>query len=79
MWNEEVTLEEKNRIDYTNLAVIVKIADKLKEAYPEKKLEEIIIPFEFIIGSMFPQAYQNIKNTITQSYIEGFNKGREHD
>ena len=45
-----------------------------------KKLKgtvEILLSFEFIIGSLFPEAFSSMKDAMTKQYIEGYNKGFE--
>jgi hypothetical protein len=82
MWNPEVTYEIDNedgaRITCTTLASLDKIVKKVRTDFSEEiKNEEIMLPFEFIIGSLFPSSYDAIKDVMTQQYIEGYNKGYE--
>ena len=39
--------------------------------------KESMLPFEFIIGSLFPSSYNAVKDAMMQQYIEGYNKGYE--
>lgn len=82
MWNPEITYEINNedgaRIICTTLASLDKIVKKVRTDFSEEiKNEEIMLPFEFIIGSLFPSSYDAIKDVMTQQYIEGYNKGYE--
>ena len=82
MWNPEITYEINNedgaRITCTTLASLDKIVKKVRTDFSEEiKNEEIMLPFEFIIGSLFPSSYNAIKDIMTQQYIEGYNKGYE--
>ena len=82
MWNPEITYEINNedgaRITCTTLASLDKIVKKVRTNFSEEiKNEEIMLPFEFIIGSLFPSSYDAIKDTMMQQYIEGYNKGYE--
>ena len=82
MWNPEITYEINNedgaRITCTTLASLDKIVKKVRTDFSEEiKNEEIMLPFEFIIGSLFPSSYDAIKDTMMQQYIEGYNKGYE--
>lgn len=45
-----------------------------KEISPKTDCE---ISFEFIIGSFFPKVLENIKNTFTANYMEGYKAGKE--
>ena len=35
------------------------------------------VSFSFVIGSLFPEAYQNIKQLLLQERIAGYNKAKE--
>ena len=82
MWNPEITYEINGedgvRITCTTLASLDKIVKKVRTDFSEEiKNEEIMLPFEFIIGSLFPSSYNAIKDAMMQQYIEGYNKGYE--
>ena len=49
-----------------------KIKLLLKQIETDTQSDEVDIGFEFICASCFPQVYDNIKDKITQAYIEGF-------
>ena len=36
-----------------------------------------MLPFEFIVGSLFPSSYNSIKDMMTKQYIEGYQAGFE--
>lgn len=82
MWNPEITYEIEGedgaRITCTTLASLNKIAEKVRKDFSKDfKDEEIMLPFEFIIGSLFPVSYEAIKEVMTQQYIAGYNAGIE--
>ena len=82
MWNPEITYEINNedgaRITCTTLASLDKIVKKVRTDFSEEiKNEEIMLPFEFIIGSLFSFIYNTIKDTMFYQYILGYNKGYE--
>lgn len=82
MWNPEITYEinteDGARITCTTLAALNKLTEKTRKDFHEHMSdEEILLPFEFIIGSLFPSSYNAIKDAMTQQYIEGYNKGYE--
>ena len=79
MWNDNVNYETDNRIDKASLITLRKIVEKLNDAFKDDEPSEVIIPFEFIIGSLFPHSYENIKNVLTQQYIEGYNQGKKEN
>ena len=61
-----------------NIESVDKIVKKVRTDFSEEiKNEEIMLPFEFIIGSLFPSSYNAVKDAMTQQYIEGYNKGYE--
>ena len=83
MWNSDITCninaEDGTRITCTTLASLDKIVKKVRADFPEDtKNEEIMLPFEFIIGSLFPTSYNAIKDAMTQQFIDGYNSGYEN-
>lgn len=58
-----------DEISYVSLDKLISIVDELKEKEIDK------IPMEFIISAFFPDAYDNLKNMIIQSYMDGFKAG----
>lgn len=83
MWNSEVTFEIEGengtRITCTTLAALEKIVEKTKKEFEKNEAtpETIMLPFEFIIGSLFPGSYEAVKDTMTRQYIEGYKAGFE--
>lgn len=50
--------------------------NKLELIVKELKEKEITeVPMEYIISAFFPDAYDNIKNAVTQSYMDGYKAG----
>ena len=82
MWNPEITYEIEGedgaRITCTTLASLNKLAERVRKDFSEEtKDEEIMLPFEFIIGSLFHTSYNAIKDSMTQQFIDGYNNGYE--
>lgn len=83
MWNSDITYnintEDGTRITCTTLAALNKLAEKTrKDIHEHMTDEEILLPFEFIIGSLFPTSYNAIKDAMTQQFIDGYNSGYEN-
>lgn len=69
----EMKDENGNSLICTTLEHLVQITEKLKRDCPKsKKREDTFIPFEFVIGSLFPTAYKNIKDAMAKEYIKGY-------
>ena len=63
-------------MDTIKLSKLYKILEKV-EQNTETSPEELDITFEFICASLYPDIFNNIKDKIMQSYIEGYNAARE--
>lgn len=59
------------------LSVVRQALDKITKELPDMAEEDIMLNFEFLVGSFFPHALENMRNAITQSYIEGYNEGKK--
>ena len=55
-----------------------KIKLLLEQIETDTQSDEVDIGFEFICAAFFPQIYDNIKDKITQAYIDGFQDGLEN-
>lgn len=81
MWNNEINLEveEGTRITAAPLSQIKKIVNKIEAFCEEQNVEEdtMLVPFEYVIGSLFPNSYSAMKEMMLNQYREGFNDGRE--
>lgn len=77
MWNKEITYEIQGedgvRITCTSLQSIERMTKRLQKDFPEIPSEQVMVPFEFIIGTLFPNCYNSIKETMAKQYIEGYN------
>lgn len=67
-------------IDKVPFSKLKKLVEQIeKQPHLEDKLDETEISLELIIGSLFPNAYNNLldklKDEHTRGYIEGFNSG----
>lgn len=80
MWNSninyEINMEDGYRISTVPLTVLKSLINKVEKDLEDTN-EEILLPFEFIIGSLFPEAFSSMKDAMTKQYIEGYNKGFE--
>lgn len=38
---------------------------------------EAVVGFEFLVGSCFPRAWENMQNHLNQTYMDGYIQGRE--
>lgn len=54
-----------------SVSQIEKILQKSKEIGAEE------VSFSFIIGSLFPEAYQNIKKRLMEERIAGYNEAKK--
>lgn len=59
-------------IDTVNLNRIEHLIQSIRRNSTE---EDPVVSFEYIVGSLFPTIYQNVKDEITNSYIQGYNDG----
>lgn len=58
-----------------NITTTFKSLEKIYQIAKEKDMDEI--RFEFIIGSLFPDIYQNIKEEMMHQHALGFAEGRK--
>lgn len=64
------------KIDSTNLALLNRLIKILNKQYEDiEDLSTIEISFEFIIGSLFPDSWNRILETINEAYTKGFIAG----
>ena len=52
-----------------------KLKQLLTQIETDTQSDKIDISFEFICATCFPQIYENIKDRISQAYIDGFQDG----
>ncbi len=57
------------------LTVSIKRINKILQKLKEEKIENV--SFSFLIGSLFPEAYENIKNSLLQERIKGYQEAKE--
>lgn len=60
-------------IDTVNLTKIERLVQSIRR---NSKEEDPAVSFEYIVGSLFPTVYWNVKNEIANSYIQGYNDGK---
>lgn len=60
-----------------DLKIEAKKLHKLDKIVKEKHLKEV--SFEFIVGSLFPQALKNIKEEMRRQYTLGYSAGIKED
>lgn len=56
-----------------DLTVEAKILDRLNKIIKDKKIEKV--SFEFLVGSCFPKAMQNIREEMRRQYTLGYTEG----
>lgn len=83
MWNDNVTYEIEGengtRITCTSLGALKRVVARIERDYENQEIdiETIMIPLEFVIGSLFPNTYNSMKDLMTQQYIDGYQMGFE--
>ena len=53
----------------------IKRINKILQKLKEEKIENV--SFSFLIGSLFPEAYENIKNSLLQERVKGYQEAKE--
>lgn len=66
-----------DNLDYVSLKRLNDIVDSLNLQQEKCPEHEIKISFEFIVGSLFPESWQNLKNLVAAQYIKGYMDGRQ--
>lgn len=56
-----------------DLKVSVKTLDRITKIVKDKKIKEV--SFEFLVGSCFPNALENIKEEMRRQYTLGYTEG----
>lgn len=70
------------KMESTTLSRLKKIVNQLENFKEQSEIvedEDMEVAFEYIIASLFPKAYQNIKDTCTAFYIDGYNEGKKEN
>lgn len=74
-------MDNKNILEYefdtTELSRVKHIVKLIEDKLPEG-IEDCSISFTFFMGALFPDILNNIKEAVTQSYIEGFKEGAKN-
>ena len=60
-----------------DLKIEAKKLHKLDKIIKEKHIKEV--SFEFVVGSLFPQALKNIKEEMRRQYTLGYAEGQKED
>ena len=75
--SEEKQLTNKITVKY---GILRKMVDALDNISPNEETE---VPFEYVIGSCFPNIFDNIKKELhiqyTNGYVAGLEEGRKID
>ena len=66
----------ENDFSKVKLSKLEQITKNLRKELKINK-GDLEIPMEYIISALFPDAYDNIKNAMTQEYIRGYKEGRK--
>lgn len=65
----------ENKIETTNLALLLRLSDLLKEHYKSQDPKDVEVSFEFIIGSLFPKAWHNVQEALIDEHTKGYIEG----
>lgn len=69
-------------METVSLSRVKKLVEQLERQKVQLELSEeddLEVAFEYIIGSLFPMAYQNMKDACRAFYIEGYNEGKKEN
>lgn len=69
-------MEKKDNVHDNEMVVPIKTIKEMAEKL-SKGNEEAMASFEFILASLFPTAWENIKKYGTEQYMLGYEKGFE--
>lgn len=74
-------MSDKEKLDVVNYQKFKKCLESLERDLKgsPKVLENLDISFEYIMASLFPNIFNNIKDAMTQEYIRGFNDGKDNN
>lgn len=66
-----------NKMDIVKLSRLKKIVECLEAFYKDEK--DADVSFEFLIGSCFPNCYDNVQKEIRRQYTLGYLEGIKHN
>ena len=69
--------EKLDVVSYQKFKKCLEILERDLKGSP-KVLENLDISFEYIMASLFPNIFNNIKDAMAQEYIRGFNDGKDN-
>lgn len=69
--------QELPEIEGVPLQKVKKVIEIFENRMNEEDVEDAIVPFEYLIGSLYPKIYHNIMETINKKYGEGYIQGRQ--
>jgi hypothetical protein len=58
-------------------SVYISDVEKLIQKVKQTTDENVEVSFEFIIASLFPTSWQNIQNTLSYQYTQGYIQGQK--
>ncbi len=74
--NTDKVLEELDKVPLSKIENAIK---SIRKHYPDKDSDDIYITFEFLVGSFYPNILRNIKDTIRDTYTQGFIDGQNQN
>ena len=69
--------KSQNNLDTVKLSHLKKVIASVERGMGPQL--DPSIPFEYLMQSCFPNILTNIKNAMTQKYIEGYNAAKEEN
>lgn len=73
----DATKRKTNRSLNTEISVSIPLIKKMLEKVEQENPLLQRLSFEFIIGSLFPDVYDNIMKKINDAYFEGYKAAKE--
>lgn len=61
-------------IDNVKLSVLKRMVKSLEKVLPEDK-DDLDLTFEYVIGSLYPHIYDNVKAEMSRQHAQGFAEG----
>lgn len=68
--------KEKN-IDEVPFRKVEKCLESIRFHFKDEpeRLDDVVLTFEYVMASFFPNIFNNVKEAMAQEYIRGFNEG----
>ena len=69
--------KKMSELDYVSLERVLKAAEAIKLQFPDRQDNEIMLSFEYLIGSFYPNVFNNIKSALNEAHTAGYIQGSE--